>query len=134
MLRRVEMKNIQIIWQRLVDEKGETCKRCNKTYVNLEKALERLTPLLKNLDFELHFEKGALSMDEFKRDPLSSNVIIINGKKLEEILDIKVGSSCCCGPCGDSECRTVIDESGEKEEVEERLIIKAIIKEVLNML
>ncbi len=128
------MNRINIIWQRLVDEKGETCDRCNQTYLNLEKVLEKLTPLLKNLDIELFFEKKALTMDEFKKDPLSSNIILINGKKLENILDLKIGKSSCCGPCGDSECRTVIDEKGEKEEVEERLIIKAILKELVNII
>lgn len=128
------MKKLDIIWQRLVDERGETCDRCYKTYINLESALEKLTPLLDKVDVKIKFQKKALSMDEFKKNPLSSNEIIINGKKIEQILNLKVGQSCCCGPCGDSECRTVIDDTGEKEEVEERLIIKAILKEVVEII
>lgn len=128
------MKKLDVIWQRLVDEKGETCDRCNKTYLNLESAMEKLKPLLTNIGVEINFQKKALSMDEFKKNPLSSNEIIINGKKIEDVLNLKVGQSCCCGPCGDSECRTVIDETGEKEEVEERLIIKAILKEVVEII
>lgn len=128
------MRKIEIIWQRLVDEKGETCDRCNKTYLNLESAIKKISPLLTNIDVKINFQKKALSMDEFKKNPLSSNEIIINGKKIENVLNLKVGQSCCCGPCGDSECRTVIDESGEKEEVEERLIIKAILKEVVEII
>lgn len=128
------MKRIEVIWQRLVDEKGETCDRCNKTYLNLERAIERLTPLLKDIDVALDFRKKPLSMADFKKDPLSSNRVIINGKDIENILNLRVGQSSCCGPCGDSECRTIITDSGEKEDVEERLIIKAILKEVAEVL
>lgn len=128
------MRKIEIIWQRLVDEKGETCDRCNKTYLNLESAIKKIEPLLTNIGLQIEFQKKSLSMDEFKKNPLSSNEIIINGKKIENVLNLKVGQSGCCGPCGDNECRTVIDESGEKEEVEERLIIKAILKEVVEII
>lgn len=117
-----------IYWQRLVDETGETCDRCNKTYLNLEKVISVLKPALLNFGIEIVFEKRALSLEEFKKDPLQSNVISIDGKTLEDILNLKVGSSCCCGPCGDSECRTIVDKDGEKEEVEERVILKAIFK------
>mgnify|MGYP000067777492 CR=1 FL=1 len=128
------MKKIEIIWQRLVDEKGTTCDRCNKTFLNLESAIEKLKPLLDTIGMEVSFNKKALSMEEFKKNPLASNEIIINGEKIEDILDLKIGQSCCCGPCGDSECRTIIDENGEKEEIEERLIIKAILKKVVETL
>lgn len=128
------MKKIEITWQRLVDEKGDTCDRCNKTYLNLESAIEKLKPLLDTIGMEVSFNKKALSMEEFKKNPLSSNIIIINGKKIEDILNLKIGQSSCCGPCGDSECRTVIDESGAKEEIEERLIIKAFLKEVVEII
>lgn len=128
------MKKIEITWQRLVDEKGDTCDRCNKTYLNLESAIEKLKPLLDTIGIEVSFNKKTLSMEEFKKHPLSSNVIIINGKKIEDILNLKIGQSSCCGPCGDSECRTVIDESEEKEEIEERLIIKAFLKEVVEII
>jgi len=128
------MKKLDVTWQRLVDEKGETCDRCNKTYLNLESAIEKLKPLLINIGVAINFQKKALSMDEFKKNPFSSNEIIINRKKIENVLNLKVGQSGCCGPCGDSECRTVIDETGEKEEVEERLIIKAILKEVVEII
>lgn len=128
------MKKIEITWQRLVDEKGDTCDRCNKTYLNLESAIEKLKPLLDTIGIEVSFNKKTLSMEEFKKHPLSSNVIIINGKKIEDILNLKIGQSSCCGPCGDSECRTIIDESEEKEEIEERLIIKAFLKEVVEII
>lgn len=128
------MKKLEIIWQRLVDENGNTCDRCNKTYLNLERAIERLSPLLHNLGFGIDFKKKPISITEFKKNPLLSNEIIINGNKIENILKLKIGKSECCGPCGDSECRTVIDDTGEKEEVEERLIIKAILKEVIEMI
>lgn len=128
------MKKFEVIWQRLVDEKGETCDRCDKTYLNLEYVIKKLEPLFNGMGIEVDFQKKALSLDEFKRNPLSSNEIIINGKKIEDILNLKVGQSCCCGPCGDSECRTVIDETGEKEVIDKRLIIKAILREIIKIL
>ncbi len=128
------MKKIDIIWQRLVDEKGSTCDRCNKTYLNIKSAIEKLESLLKCIDVDVSFRKKALNMKEFKENPLASNEIIINGKKIEDILDVKIGQSSCCGPCGDSECRTIIDESEEKEVVEEKLIIKAILKEITQII
>lgn len=122
------MTKVTVEWQRLVDEKGETCDRCNKTYLNLEKVISLVKPFFENFGIDIEFSKKALSMDEFQKNPLLSNQIIIDGKPLEEILNLKVGQSSCCGPCGDNECRTIIDGSLEKEEVEERLILKSILK------
>lgn len=128
------MKEIDIYWQRLVDEKGYTCDRCNKTYLNLERAIKKLMPFLNSIGIELNFQTKALSKEEFIKDPLSSNEIIINGKNIERILNLKKGQSNCCGPCEDNQCMTIIEEGVEKEEIEERLIIKAILKEVIDIL
>ncbi|GAB4443797.1 MAG: hypothetical protein OHK0040_14470 [bacterium] len=122
------MEKLVVAWQRLLNEAGETCDRCNKTYLNLEKVISVLKPALLNFGIEIVFEKKALSLEEFKKDPLQSNIILIDGRPLEDLLNLKIGSSECCGPCGDSECRTILDNDGEKEEVEERLILKAIFK------
>lgn len=121
---------IFIKWQRLLDEKGETCDRCNKTYQNLEEALSIMKPLLDKLDIDLIFEKVAISLDDFKKNPLSSNQILIDGAPIEEILSLKIGQSSCCGPCGDSECRTIIEDDKEVEEVPVKTILKSILKRV----
>jgi hypothetical protein len=122
------MTTVKVVWQRLVDEKGDTCDRCNKTYLNLEKVINVLKPALKQLGIELKFEKRAISLEAFEKNPLSSNEILIDGNPLEKVLGLKVGQSPCCGPCGDNECRTLIDDTGEKEEVEERVFLKALLK------
>lgn len=77
--------------------------------------------------------KKPIYIDEFKKH-LSSDAIIINRRHIENILNLKVGQSLCCGTCADSECRAIIDETGEKEEIEGRLIIKAILKEVIEII
>lgn len=118
----------------MVDERGETCDRCNKTYINLEKVVNVLKPALANFGIEIEFAKKALSLEEFKKNPLLSNQILIDGKPIEDLLNLKVGQSKCCGPCGDNECRTIIDENTEKEEVEERIILKAVLKNLADKL
>ncbi len=128
------MTTITVEWQRLVDEKGDTCDRCNKTYLNLERVIDELKPAFKNFGIELEFEKKAISIEEFNKNSLSSNVILIDGTPLEKLLDLKIGQSPCCGPCGDNECRTIIDDDGVKEEVEERYILKALLKTIANKL
>ncbi len=128
------MITVTVEWQRLVDEKGETCDRCNKTYVNLERVISLAMPFLENFGIRIEFLKKAISMEDFQKNPLLSNQIIIDGKPIEQMLSLQVGQSTCCGPCGDNECRTIIDGNVEKEDVEERLILKAILKTLVEKL
>jgi len=128
------MTTITVEWHRLVDEKGETCDRCNKTYLNLERVIDVLKPAFKNFGIVLEFEKRSISMEEFNKNPLLSNQILVDGKPIEEVLSLKVGKSPCCGPCGDNECRTIIDDNSEKEEVEVRYILNALLKTIANKL
>lgn len=121
---------IVIKWQRLVDENGETCDRCNKTYQNLKEALSLIKSLLNKLDIDLTFEKVAINLDDFKKNPLSSNQILIDDEPIEKILSLKIGQSSCCGPCGDKECRTIIEGEKEVEEVPVKTILMSLLKRV----
>lgn len=127
-------KKIIIKWKRLVDDNEKTCHRCNKTYENLEEALQVISPLLEKLNFQLIFEKVAIAHDEFKKNPLTSNQILIDNELIEHILSLKIGKSKCCGPCGDSECRTIVDGHKEIVEVPVKTILKAILKKVMSEL
>lgn len=121
------MKQLNIVWQRLVDSRGRTCTRCGTTHEALEHAVEKLKSALAPLGLEPTLETREIGEAAFKGDPTASNRIWIADRSLEEWLGATSGSSPCCSVCGDSECRTV--ELGETvfEEIPEELILKAAL-------
>ena len=130
------MNNIKVLkiqWQRLIID-GETCLRCGNTEEEVTKALQSLERSLGPLGIRVDLEKQGLDREAFGRDPSLSNRIWINGRLLEEWLDLKVGQSQCCGPCGEAECRTVEAEGEIYETVPASLIIKAGLMAAAKML
>ncbi|MFO8182887.1 MAG: DUF2703 domain-containing protein [Candidatus Aegiribacteria sp.] len=119
------MKKLQIRWQRLVDEQGETCDRCGATEEAIEDAVRKLAGSLSQMDIEVVLKKETLSPPEFSRDPLESNRIWIEGVSLEEWLSATSGQSRCCSTCGDAECRTVTVDGETYEAIPAELIIRA---------
>lgn len=122
-------KELVISWQRLISE-GNTCPRCGSTEDELEKAVIQLEEKLKSQGIRVILKKQELTLEEFKKNPLSSNKIMLNGLPLENFLDAKTGHSKCCDVCGDEECRTI--EIGEKdyETIPAPLIVEAGLKAV----
>ncbi len=120
-----KMKTLQIRWQRLVDEQGQTCDRCGATAAAVEDAIQKLKRSLKDLGIDVVLEKKALCPSTFVKDPLQSNRIWIAGKPLEEWLSATSGQSKCCSTCGDSECRTVTVDGKTYEAIPAELIVKA---------
>lgn len=122
-------KELVISWQRLISE-GDTCPRCGSTEGELGKAVLELKEKLKSRGIEVILKKQELTLEEFKKNPLSSNEIMLNGQSLENLLDAKTGHSKCCDVCGDEECRTI--EMGEKdyETIPASLIVEAGLKAV----
>lgn len=122
------MKNEKLIikWQRLV-ENNTTCPRCSETEKEIEKAFKKLKEALKVLNIEVILKKYELNKSEFSKNPLSSNLILINDKPLEEWLGAEAGQSKCCSVCGDNDCRTVQFNGIIYESVPENLIIKACL-------
>ncbi len=118
------MPKLIIKWQRLVYD-STTCPRCSSTEIEIEKAFLKLKEALKHLDIEVILEKYALNQDEFKKNPLASNSILINNKPLEDWLDAETGRSRCCSVCGDEDCRTIQIKGRIYETIPENLIIKA---------
>jgi len=116
---------LQIRWQRLVDEKGQTCARCGTTEAATGAAVKKLRRSLKGLDIEVVLEKVALSPAAFAKDPLESNRIWIAEKPIEEWLQATIGKSQCCGACGDAECRTITVDGRTYDAVPAELVIKA---------
>lgn len=121
----MNMKTLNVRWQRLVDDRGATCDRCSSTGDAVEKAAGKLLLSLRPLGIEIVLEKTELSPSVFGRDPLESNRIWIDGIPLEEWLSASTGSSRCCSSCGDSDCRTVTVEGRTYEAVPAHLIVKA---------
>jgi hypothetical protein len=124
------MKTIKIVWQRLVDEKGQTCPRCSDTEQELHKALRFLAKSLLPLGITFSLETRALNGQEFHQDPSQSNRLWIDKKPLEKWVKGEAGASPCGGPCGEAECRTIIVGDKTFETIPAELIIKAALLSV----
>lgn len=122
-------KVLTITWQRLISE-GNTCPRCGSTEDELDKAVLELKEKLKPSGVKVILKKSELTLEEFKKNPLESNRILLNGKTLESLVSAKTGQSMCCNVCGDNQCRT-IELNGESHEViTTDIIVKAGLKTV----
>ena len=119
------MKSLSIVWQRLVDSKGQTCDRCGATYKELKQAIKKLETSLEPLGIEPIIEIREIDSARFANDPSQSNRIWIDDKPLEEWLSAGVSSSRCCNVCGDSECRTIELDNEVFEAIPAELILKA---------
>ncbi len=121
------MRQLPIIWQRLVSGDGKTCTRCGATYQHLQSAIAKLKEALKPLNIEPVLEIRELSERSFRSEPAQSNRIWIAGKPLEDWLGASVGSSPCCSGCGDTPCRTMEVEGAVFEDIPEAIIMKAAL-------
>lgn len=121
------MKSLPIVWQRLVSSEGKTCDRCGATYLEMQRAVEKLKQSLRPLDIEPTLEIREIGERAFKAKPSESNRIWIAGRAMEEWLGASVGSSPCCSVCGTSECRTVEVEGTTFETIPEKLFLKAAL-------
>jgi len=119
-----DMQVLKIKWQRLVSD-GRTCRRCEVTEEELDKAVIALRQSLGSLNIQVSLEKVELSIAEFDEDPLQSNQIWLNDQLLEDWLGGKVNRSQCCDVCDPAECRVI--EIGEEtyEAIPAELIIRA---------
>ncbi len=122
-------KVLKISWQRLVDEKGQTCQRCGSTEKELRKASRSLKKSLSPLGIKVTLEKKTLDPATVAKDISQSNRIWVGERTLEEWLGAKVGKSLCgfcCAELGEQvECRTVEVEGQVYETIPAKLIIKA---------
>ncbi len=116
---------LQVRWQRLVDEKGQTCGRCGSTEKAAEDAVRKLRRSLKPINVDVVLQKTSISQAEFSKNPLSSNQIWVADKPIEEWLQATVGESQCSGACGDSVCRTLTVGGKVYETIPAELIVRA---------
>jgi len=120
-----KLKTITIEWQRLVDSNGQTCNRCSCTGDATEAAFGKLKRCLAEAGIEVVLNKRSIDQTAFFADPLQSNQIMIDGRTVEAWLGATTGHSPCCGPCGDSECRTITVDDKTYEAIPEDLILRA---------
>lgn len=121
------MKQLPIVWQRLVSPDGTTCDRCSATYLEMQRALSTLEKALRPLGIAPRLEVKGIDEKTFKANPSESNRIWIAGRPMEEWLDARVGSSRCCSVCGDSECRTLEVGGTTFETITDKLLLKAAL-------
>ncbi len=122
-------KVLKITWQRLIDEKGQTCDRCGSTEKELRKAFQSLKKSLAPLGIKVALEKKTLDPATVAKDVSQSNRIRVGERTLEEWLGAKVGKSLCgfcCAELGEQvECRTVEVEGQVYETIPAKLIVRA---------
>lgn len=118
------MKTLTIRWQRLVAG-GATCPRCGGTGEEVRKAAGVLGRALEPLGIEVVLDEAEISLQDFEREPLESNRILIGGRPIEEWLGATASQSPCCDVCGPNECRTVTVDGLTHEIVPAALIIRA---------
>lgn len=119
------MNTLTIKWRRLVDGKGKTCPRCAATGKALTEAARCLKIALASRSIKVALEKERMTEAEFKKSPLNSNEIEINGRRLESWVGGKRGRSKCCATCGDAQCRTVKVGKQVHEAIPVPLIVRA---------
>ena len=120
-------KSLVITWQRLISE-GSTCPRCESTENEVDNAVLELKKRLNPSGIDVVLEKIELTIEEFKKNPRSSNSISFNGQLLEDVIGAKTGQSQCCDVCGDEECRTVEAQEKSYEIIPAEMIIEAGLK------
>lgn len=128
------MQPLLIVWQRLVNALGHTCPRCVGTGQALQRAVERLRPMLEPLGISPVLEVRAIDVQGFVAQPSESNRIWVAGRPLEDWLGGQTGSSRCCNECGDQVCRTLELGGQTHEVVPEELLVRAGLKAGLGLL
>jgi hypothetical protein len=114
-----------IHWQRLVDERGETCDRCGLTEESVRSAHAKLRQSMAPLGINARLTTSTLDIETFLKSPSESNRIWIAGESLESLLGAKVGQSPCCSACSDNDCRTLIVGDRTYEAIPPDLIVQA---------
>lgn len=127
------MKTLAIEWQRLLDERLQTCPRCGTTEREVEKAVRELNRELAPVDITVTLVKKSIDAEAFKKDALQSNRILIAGKTLEEWLGAATGQSKCCDVCGDSDCRTIEYDGEAHEAIPSDMIVIAGITAAVSL-
>ena len=119
------MEKIVVEWMHY-DKEGETCTRCNSTGGNIQEAMKAISSKNKYQEVQIIFKETKLEADRMS----DSNTVLINGKKLEDILDASASEnfchSCTCLSGKGTNCRTVVYGGDSYEAIPYELIEKAV--------
>jgi len=122
------MKTVVVEWKHL-DKDGRTCDRCAETGLGVAEVVRNLAAECRGKGVEIVFRETLLAADEINQ----SNLILINGVPVEEILpDARASESCCCS-CGDltgkdEVCRTIVRFGVEHEAIPPQMVREAICR------
>ena len=124
------MRKLIIEWKYYAKQ-GKTCNRCSGTGNNLHQVITELKKDLLKRNIDLQLRETILLKNKIPE----SNIILIDGIPIEQILpNALMGESECCS-CGDlcgskTNCRTVNQNGKVYEEIPFSLIKEAIIKKL----
>lgn len=122
------MKTVTVEWRHL-DKEGKTCLRCAETGRGVVELVQRLQEECRPRGVDILFTETKLSETEIDQ----SNLILINGKPIEDILPSTAASENCCCSCGaltgkEESCRTIIRHGQTHEAIPQEFIREAICK------
>jgi len=120
------MKTLQIEWRHF-DTSGQTCDRCSATGSSIKAVISEMTSEMAENGITLTFTETLLSKERMAE----SNLLLIDGVPLENLLDDAVADenhcpSCSCLTGSETSCRTVEYEGKTYEDIPKDLIRKAV--------
>ena len=125
------MKELKIEWKHY-DKEGETCTRCNRTGDNIKTALSVISKDDSYKNIKIDYKETILEANKMP----DSNTILINGQKLEDILNARASEnychSCSCLAGSGTNCRTIELNDKSYEDIPKELILEAINKSLAN--
>jgi len=121
------MKQLHIEWRHYAKKDGATCERCSSTGTALAGLLSELARELNTEGVTVTFVETLLPEEAMAQ----SNLILLNGVPLENVLDGAKASENSCQSCScltgkDTSCRTVEHDGVVYEDIPSDLIRKAV--------
>ena len=115
-----------------MDKDGNTCERCADTGDTVRGVFEDISRELHPAGWEVTFKETLLT----EKDITESNVILLNGVPIEEIIPNARKSKNCCASCGEllgapAMCRT-IEHNGQTYEAIPTSLIQEAVYQFIN--
>ncbi|MDP2758145.1 MAG: DUF2703 domain-containing protein [Desulfurivibrionaceae bacterium] len=122
------MKTVMVEWRHL-DKEGKTCDRCAETGQGVAELVQRLQVECRKKGVEILFREIKLTEANIEQ----SNLILINGRPIEDILPRTTASESSCCSCGEltgreESCRTIIRHGQVHEAIPQEFIREAICR------
>ena len=122
------MRRVTVEWLHL-DVDGATCSRCGSTGVEVAAAVEGLRRECAPAGVEVRLVETRLDRADIAR----SNLVLVNGVPVEELVPGAGASTSACGSCGEftgreESCRTVVQFGAVHETVPRELVREAVCR------